>query len=554
MTNNNENKFGGYVPDNNQNSNVPDNAGSNWYASKSYAENDINGQTADNNIYSTSQNNGEPVASAKSTPNTAYGDNYTETTANTQSFNVNDIHENTGYSNGYTSPTADSQPNRYSNAVQTYQIPNNQKKAQKKKGKGAMVAVIAICLIGSGVFGFGGTMLAQSLASNGVIPSGGMTIQKVVTSEKTSDEASGEMSTKDIAAATENSVVEITTETVQTGSLSKQYIKSGAGSGVIISADGYIITNNHVIDGAEKIVVTLRDGTTYDATLVGKDSQVDVALLKVEATSLSAATFANSDDLQVGENVVAIGNPLGQLGGTVTEGIVSATSRNLDIDGNTMSLIQTSAAINPGNSGGGLFNGHGELVGLVVAKTVDTGVEGLGFAIPINNVESILSNLKEYGYVRGRAVIGVSLVDVANSQTAMMYGVDKTGVYVSSITGTEAKTAGFQVGDLITKVNDTEVSSSDDIKAVVKNCKAGDTLKVTVERNGSTTDLSTVLAEDTSETGTEQATSGANNGFNGGYSNGNDGYSSGNGGYSNGNDGYSSDNAIEDFYNNYFGN
>ena len=160
------------------------------------------------------------------------------------------------------------------------------------------------------------------------------------------------MSVSDVAAMTSPSVVEITTEAVTTDIYMQQYVQTGAGSGVIISEDGYIVTNNHVIDGAEKITVTTKDGTAYEAKLVGTDSETDVALLKVEATGLKAVVMGNSSDLQVGDTAVVIGNPLGQLGGTVTSGIVSALDRDITLNGNSMSLLQTNAAINPGNSGG----------------------------------------------------------------------------------------------------------------------------------------------------------------------------------------------------------
>lgn len=408
--------------------------------------------------------------------------------------------------------------NYYSQQPQSFtQNGSKGQKPKKKKGKGAMAAVIAICIIASGAMGFGGGLLANNLSSSGIISGGdGMTVQRVINTVNTSSSDEASMTTSEITDAVADSVVEITTETVQTGTLTKQYITSGAGSGVIIAENGYIITNNHVISGAEKIVVTLRDGTTYDAEVVGKDSQIDVALLKVDATGLKAAVMADSEKIKVGEKCVAIGNPLGQLGGTVTEGIVSALNRDLVIDGVTMNLLQTSAAINPGNSGGGLFNDKGELIGLVVAKTVDEDVEGLGFAIPINHVSEILGDLKEVGYVTGRAEMGVTLLDVANSQTAMMYGVKETGVYVSEVTKDQAEKAGFNIGDRITAINGTEVSSISEVKEQISKSGVGDTIKVTVDRDGKTQDLSLVLGEQTPEEDEEATEPRYSNGYNGG--------------------------------------
>ena len=206
--------------------------------------------------------------------------------------------------------------------------------------------------------------------------------------------------TSEIVKKTADSVVEIATEGVVTGNFAQQYVTKGAGSGVIISADGYIITNHHVIEDAKTIKVTLRDGqTSYDATLIGSDEDNDIALLKVNAEGLTPATFGDSSSLAVGDYVVAIGNPLGTLGGTVTDGIISALAREVTIEGKNMTLLQTNAQISPGNSGGGLFNANGELVGVVNAKDSATEVEGIAFAIPINNVIDLIKDLQNYGYV-----------------------------------------------------------------------------------------------------------------------------------------------------------
>ena len=246
-----------------------------------------------------------------------------------------------------------------------------------------------------------------------------------------------------------------------TGNFAQQYVQQGAGSGVIISSDGYIITNYHVIEGANTITVTLRDGkTSYTAAIIGSDSDNDIALLKIDAKDLTPATFGDSSKLAVGDYVVAIGNPLGELGGTVTDGIISALAREVTIDNKNMTLLQTNAQISPGNSGGGLFNANGELVGIVNAKDSATEVEGIGFAIPINNVLDIINDLKSYGYVTGKVDLGMQFTDITSNESAFYYGVNETGCYVISVTkGSNAEKAGFRTGDLVTKVGDTKISS-----------------------------------------------------------------------------------------------
>lgn len=374
--------------------------------------------------------------------------------------------------------------------------PKKAPKAKKEKKPVRVSAlVLAIGILASGVLGFGGGMVANYVNGGGS-GGNGMTINKVVTTAEETGSTTGEMSTSDIVAATKNSVVEITTEIVTTGSFLQQYIESGAGSGVIISENGYIITNNHVIEDASSITVTLADGTSYSAELVGKDADLDVALLKIDATGLDPAEIGDSSTAQAGDKAVVIGNPLGQLGGSVTQGIISSVSRDVMIDGVSHNVMQVDASINPGNSGGGLFNGRGELVGIIIAKSVDESVEGIGFAIPINDVSDILEDLMNYGYVRGKVSLGMSFVDITNAQTAMMYRVSELGCYVSSVEiNSNAANAGFQSGDRITSINGTSVSSSSDIETEISKLSVGDTVEFTVERNGRTGTLSMVLEE-----------------------------------------------------------
>ena len=257
------------------------------------------------------------------------------------------------------------------------------------------------------------------------------------------------LTTTEIVKKTADTVVEITTEQVSTGSFSQQYIQQGAGSGVIISKDGYIVTNYHVIEGASKVSVTLRDKTEYtNVKVVGTYKAGDLALLKITPKKdVAYATFGDSSKLSVGDYAVAIGNPLGQLGGTVTDGIISALDREVTIDNQTMNLLQTNSEISPGNSGGGLFNGNGELIGIVNAKSSSEAVEGIGFAIPINDVQDVLSDLKKYGYVKGQIDLGMSLSDISNTAQLWMYGTNQTGVYVTSVyANSNAAKAGFRAG------------------------------------------------------------------------------------------------------------
>ncbi len=299
-----------------------------------------------------------------------------------------------------------------------------------------------------------------------------------------STSSSGETySAKEVAKMTVDSVVEIQTEAVVTGSFMRQYVTSGSGSGVIISEDGYIVTNHHVIDEATNITVRLRNGEEYEAKLIGSDEQADIAVLKIEAKDLQPATIGKSSVLEVGDEVLAIGNPLGELGGTVTSGIISALQREIYIENQKMTLLQTNAAINPGNSGGGLFNAAGELIGIVNAKTMAEGIEGIGFAIPIDTAVPVIEDLMQYGYVRGRVNFGVTFVDIYSSSYAMYYGVSQYGTYVYSVEeGSDAETAGLRSGDIITAINGISISSQDAVTAILDESKVGDTLVISVTR------------------------------------------------------------------------
>ncbi|WP_411676043.1 S1C family serine protease [Caproicibacter sp.] len=267
------------------------------------------------------------------------------------------------------------------------------------------------------------------------------------------------------------------------GDSNRSVSPTSEGSGIIATSDGYIITNAHVVDGASSLKVILSTGKTYQAKLIGSDSVTDLAVIKIDATGLTAADFGSSSDLQVADQVMAVGNPGGlEFNSTVTIGYVSALNREITNSetGYTMKCIQTDAAINPGNSGGALVNMKGQVVGINSSKIVATGYEGLGFAIPINEAQPIISDLKQYGYVKDRAVLGIS-GQYIDSMTSRFYGLP-TGMYVSSVTSTEITSAGIQKGDVITKIDGTDVTSLNVITGEIAKKKPGDTVTLTVER------------------------------------------------------------------------
>ena len=489
----------------------------------SYEWNSNSSQSNSNGEYHYSYVNGNNE-NASHNPNnyeSAYSTNPTNTTSdNTNSQNAYTSYSHTGY-NGYStgygsntsystsggynsqspygtySNTAGQNASPYGHPQNTHKVKVKKQKVKKPKkpaSKGFVAAMLIVSILCSAALGFGGGYLANNMNKTS---SGSININKVEASNTSSSGKSTANTTSDIVKKTADSVVEIATEGVKTGSFAQQYVVKGAGSGVIISEDGYIITNHHVIEGANSVTVTLRDGnTSYTAAVIGSDSDNDIALLKVDAKGLTPATFGDSSKLAVGDYVVAIGNPLGELGGTVTDGIISALARDVTIEDQNMTLLQTNAQISPGNSGGGLFNANGELIGIVNAKDSATEVEGIAFAIPINNVLDIIDDLKSYGYVTGKIDLGMQLTDITSKDTAFYYGVNQTGCYVLSVTrGSNAETAGFTTGDLITKVNGTSVSTSADVEKALENSKVGDNVKFTVYRNGTTKDLSLILAE-----------------------------------------------------------
>ena len=373
---------------------------------------------------------------------------------------------------------------------------------KRRKHSGGRIARSAVALVLAAAMGFAGGFVGARVGNAG----NKVVIQQV---ERTDSSAasgtavsSGGMTTSQVSEMVSPSVVVITTEQVvysQWSWYGQNQVESGAGSGVIISSDGYILTCAHVVSGASQITVTIGD-TDYTATVVGEDDTSDVAVLKIDATGLTPATVGDSDSLSVGDSVLAVGNPLGELGGTVTSGIVSALNRSVTIQGtsstNTMSLIQMDASVSPGNSGGGLFNMNGELIGLVNAKSSSSDAEGLGFAIPINDAIQVAQDLLENGYVSGRPYMGITYIAVTDAQTAAQFNVNAYGVYVVDVVqGGPADKAGLKVGDRIVSIDGTEIAQKDDLGTLMQQHTAGDTLSITVARDGQMQTVSLTLGE-----------------------------------------------------------
>ena len=385
-------------------------------------------------------------------------------------------------------------------------------KKKKHHVNGGKAARSAVALVLTAVMGFAGGYVGSRMNGSKVV------IQQVAPSSSssssgsdssiTSASASGSsLTTEQVADLVSPSVVVITTEQVvysQWSWYGQSQVESGAGSGVIISSDGYILTCDHVVAGASNITVTIGD-VDYTATVVGEDSTSDVAVLKIDANGLTPAVVGDSDTLTVGDNVLAVGNPLGELGGTVTSGIVSALNRSVSIQSsgsvNTMSLIQMDASVSPGNSGGGLFNMNGELVGVVNAKSSDSDAEGLGFAIPINDAMKVAQDLLENGYVTGRPYMGITYLAVTDAQTAQQLGVNAYGIYVADVVkGGPADKAGLKVGDRIVSIDGTEVAQKTDLGTIIQQHSAGDTLSITVARGGQMQTVSLTLGEKNNST------------------------------------------------------
>lgn len=386
------------------------------------------------------------------------------------------------------------------------EAPKTEKKPFWKK-PGAMIAGV---LVAAMLAGFGGSAIGNAVFGGS---SGGTTVYegKRPTSviNTASIDTSKQMTAAEVYAANVNSTVGITTQ-VTTNYWGYTTQSAASGSGFIYTSDGYILTNYHVIESASSIKVTLYDGTSYDAQLIGYDESNDVAVLKIDATGLTPVTIGDSDNLNVGDSVIAIGNPLGELTFSLTSGAVSALDREVTLSSNvTMKLIQTDCAINSGNSGGALFNLYGEVIGITNAKysgssSSGASIDNIGFAIPINTVRSIVDSIIEKGYI-AKPYIGVMVSDV--SDEAINYGTP-AGAAVASVTeGSPAEKAGLQANDIITAVDGKEISGKSDLSSVISDHEVGDTLTLTVYRQGQTLTVTVEIGEQTTSAIAEEQNS-----------------------------------------------
>lgn len=370
-----------------------------------------------------------------------------------------------------------------------------------------VIALALVCALIGGTLGTGGTfLLDKALAeqSSETDPSGSelSTVMKGVRETSVIDivniDTSEELTAAEVYAANVNSTVGITTS-ITTNFWGYQTNSAASGSGFIITDTGYILTNYHVIEDSDTITVTTYSGDSYEAALIGYDESNDIAVLKIEAENLTPVVIGDSDSMNVGDEVIAIGNPLGELTFSLTTGVISALDREITLSsGVTMDLIQTDCAINSGNSGGALFNMYGEVVGITNAKYSSSGssseasIDNIGFAIPINDVYSIVESIIENGYIT-KSYIGVSVTDV--SQETQSYGLPQ-GAAVKSVTeGSPAEEAGLQANDIITKVGETEITGSSDLVDLVGAASVGDELELTVYRQGETILLTITVGE-----------------------------------------------------------
>ena len=384
-----------------------------------------------------------------------------------------------------------------------------------------VTALILACAVAGGLAGWGGAAIAGS-GSN----SGKTTIQQSdrqpVTVQVKKVDGQTKMDPATVYASVVNSAVSINCSATSTNIFGQQTQTASSGSGFIITEDGYVVTNYHVVSGASSVQVTLYNGDTYDATVIGGDSDYDVAVLKINASGLQPVTLGESADVNVGDTVLAIGNPLGELTFSMSQGIVSSCDRAINVDGTPFNMIQVDCSINPGNSGGPLVNLYGEVVGIVSAKYSSyssTTVEGLGFAIPISDVRSIITDIMENGAVTDKAYMAIT-AGTMNEQMAAQFNIDVTeGVFVYSVVeGGAGEKAGLRLGDVITKMGDKTLTSRQDLSAAMKGYRAGDTVTLTVYRGGQYIEVELTFDAQPQNTGSEEdnTQSSGNNGGNGG--------------------------------------
>lgn len=367
----------------------------------------------------------------------------------------------------------------------------------KKSGK--VIALAVCCSIIGGGLGAGGTFLGMKhFSDSGAAESVSNTAfdSSAVLTNTANVKSDSLMTAAEVYEKNVNSTVGITTS-ITTNYFGYQTSAAASGSGFIISDDGYILTNHHVIEGADSITVTAYDGTKYKAELVGSYAANDIAVLKIDAKNLVPVSLGSSDNLKVGDNVVAIGNPLGELTFSLTSGVVSALDREITTNNGTMNLIQTDCAINSGNSGGALFNMYGEVIGITNAKyssssSGEASIDNIGFAIPVDQIKNMVSSIIEKGYI-SKPFIGVSVADVSSEMIS--YGIPEGAVVKEVTDDSPAKKAGLEINDIITKADDTEITNSSNLVSYVRGLEKGKTLNLTVYRSGETKEIKLTVEE-----------------------------------------------------------
>lgn len=404
-----------------------------------------------------------------------------------------------------------------------------------------VTALILACAVAGGLAGWGGAAIAGSSTSRTAIQ---QSSRQPVSVQVKNVDGQTKMEPAEVYASVVNSAVSINCSATSTNIFGQQTQTASSGSGFIITEDGYVVTNYHVVSGASSVQVTLYNGDTYDATVIGGDSDYDVAVLKINASGLQPVTLGESADVNVGDTVLAIGNPLGELTFSMSQGIVSSCDRAINVDGTPFNMIQVDCSINPGNSGGPLVNLYGEVVGIVSAKYStysSTTVEGLGFAIPISDVRSIITDIMENGAVTDKAYMAIT-AGTMNEQMAAQFNIDVTeGVFVYSVVeGGAGDKAGLRLGDVITKMGDKTLTSRQDLSAAMKGYRAGDTVTLTVYRGGQYIEVELTFDAQPQTTGSDDSSQSSDNSS--GYGNGGNSYG-----------GQMPDN-WQEFYNYFFGN
>ena len=414
----------------------------------------------------------------------------------------------------------------YQSPMAGYNVTPSQPQKKSSGGGKKIIAVAIICALIGGIGGGAAVGMAlrndggekdnavmeeQSLPEEAEEPQEEVneTFRNTVIDVTTNSEAT-DMTPQDVYEHYVNAVVAISNEGTTTNIFGQISETASSGSGFIISEDGYIVTNNHVVSKAQTLTVTMTNGEEYPATIIGADSQNDVALIKIDATGLPTVSIGDSDSIEVGQQVCAIGNPLGELTNTLTVGYVSALDREINENGTPINMFQTDCAINSGNSGGPIFDMHGNVIGITTAKYSSNGyissasIEGIGFCIPVDDAMDIVSDLLEYGYVKGRPALGITCENISSTVT-QYYNLPK-GAYVRSVSqGSAAEKAGLQEGDIICAIDGQEISGVTALKALLKDYTAGDTATLSVYRSETHEELELEITFDemTSQTGTQ---------------------------------------------------